>query len=61
MIANNSSSSFTRMSLLFTVAACLVIVSNSRSPVKAQSLDFLRQEGRAMLSAIQVDIKKKLL
>jgi C-terminal processing protease CtpA/Prc len=58
VIANNSSSSFTRMSLLFTAAACLVIVSNSRSPVKAQSLDFLRQEGRAMLSAIQVDIKK---
>jgi C-terminal processing protease CtpA/Prc len=58
VIAANSSSSFTRMSLLLTAAACLVMSSNSRSPAEPQSLDFLRQEGRAMLSAIQVDIKK---
>jgi len=53
-----NSSILRRLCLIIAASGCLLAMSQSNSAVRAQSLDFLRQQGRAMLSAIQVDIKR---
>ena len=46
------------LGFVIATVACLSVICWSSSAVGGQSLDFMRQQGRAMLSAIQVDIKR---
>jgi C-terminal processing protease CtpA/Prc len=46
------------VNLLIATVAFLLVVCSSGKEASGQSLDFMRQQGRAMLSAIQVDIKR---